>query len=105
MGAADMTFVIGSGIGLRGEATTIDVVLRTAVEVVETQNQIIILGSQIRFASGANGQPSCTVNPEIDMDATFALECEGADFCMLRVLVLASGNARSNPGRLRALQL
>jgi len=92
MGAADMTFVIDSRIGLRGETTTIDVVLRTALEVVETQNEIIILGSEIRFATDANGQPICTVNPGIDMNATFTLACDEAGFCTLRALVFSSGN-------------
>ena len=92
VGGADMTFVVGSAIGLRGETTLIDVVLRTTVDVVGTMNRIIILGPEIRFATAADGQPSCTVNPEIYKDATFTLDCDEAGFCTLRALLVVSGN-------------
>jgi hypothetical protein len=65
-----MTFVIGSAIGQRGDITTIDVVLQTAVDVFETQNDIT-LGPEIQVATAANGTPDCTVNPTIDMIASF----------------------------------
>jgi hypothetical protein len=87
-----MTFFIGSATGLRGETTMIDVVLRTVVDVVGTVNEIIILSPEIRFATGADGRPSCTVNPEIYKDATFTLDCDEAGVCTLRALLLASGN-------------
>jgi MYXO-CTERM domain-containing protein len=92
MGAADVTFVIGSAIGLRGETTTIAVMLRTGAEVVETQNEIIIFNPEIQFVTAANGQPSCTVNPVLNRDASFTLDCDEADVCTLGALVRASGN-------------
>lgn len=93
----DVTFLIGSAIGMPGEPTTIDVVLQTAVEVVETQNELVIV-LPIQVAVDGLGQPRCAVNPEIDKDATsFTLLCDESGVCTLRAVVQASDNADPIP--------
>jgi uncharacterized protein (TIGR03382 family) len=84
-----MTLVISSTIGERGETVTIDVLLETAVEVIETDNDIV-LGPEIQIATAADGRPLCTVHPAIGKDATFTLECDETGVCTLRALILAS---------------
>jgi len=89
-----MTFVIGSASGLQGETTSIDVQLETGGDIFETQNDII-LGPEIQVATTAAGQPRCTVNPALDKNATFALDCDDGGVCTLRAIVLASAAADS----------
>jgi hypothetical protein len=96
-GIADLTFLIGSAIGMQGESTTFDVVLQTSVEVIETQNDIM-LGPELRIASEDLGQLRCAVNPDIDKDETsFTLHCDEPNVCTLRTLVRSFDNVDPIP--------
>lgn len=94
---ADVTFLIGSAIGSGGGTTTIDVVLQTAVEVMETQNDIV-LGPEIQIGIDDLGRPRCAVNPDINKDQTsFALRCDESAVCTLRVHVRAIDDVNPIP--------
>ena len=99
------TIVIGSATGLAGDTVTISAILQTDVEVAGTQNDIV-LDPQAPIAADEQGNPRCTVNPQIDKDGTtFAFEpagCTvGTDCMSVRALVLSLNNLTPIPNNSR----
>lgn len=63
------TIIVEDVTGAPGDFVPVEVSLQTAVEVAETQNDITFQ-PQAAIAATNTGRPMCTVNPEINKDAT-----------------------------------
>ena len=108
---------VGSAVAVPGETVTVAVSLRAAVEQVAGTLNDIDLPREAQILPDPNGNPMCTVNPDINKEATtFAFQphgCElsahagtGIESCAgVRALLLSLNNVDPPPRWFGALQM
>ena len=93
---------VGSATGAHGDAVQFDVSLHTAGQPVAGTQNDLLFDPSVAVAAKANGRPDCSVNPDIDKNATgftfIPVDCQpGLDCKGMRAIVIATDNSDPIP--------
>jgi hypothetical protein len=93
---------VGSATGAHGDTVAFSVFLKTNGQPVAGTQNDLLFDPTVSVAARANGRPDCTVNPDIDKNATaftfISMGCQpGVDCKGMRALVIATDNSDPIP--------